>query len=53
MKSTSAAQIIMKPLWPGPAMPTEGVVSPAGMVGLPSLSLGPTFSGALGSVLFM
>ena len=26
MKRTNAAQIIMKPLWPGPATPTEGDV---------------------------
>ena len=32
------------------ATPTAGVVRPAGMVGSPSLSLGPTFSDADGSV---
>jgi len=51
MKSTKAAQIIMKPLWPGAATPTAGVVSPAGMVALPSLSFGPVFSAAVGSLL--
>src|SRR3954467_1643808 len=51
MNSTSAALVIIHALWPGAATPTDGVVRPSGMVGLPSLSLGPTFSDALGSPL--
>src|SRR5438045_1846013 len=51
MKSTSAALVIIHALWPGPATPTDGVVSPAGIVGLPSLSFGPTLSEAVGSPL--
>src|SRR3954471_23884041 len=53
MKSTSAAEVIIHALWPGPATPTAGVVNPAGMVALPSLSLGPVFNAADGSPLPM